>query len=91
MLMTLFSLFIRLVVTAISLAMRLALALAAVAGQILGLLISAIWRVWRNRQASKVPLRAPQQIESSAPQRQLPSEQPSTAFTPRTLRPRPKH
>lgn len=90
MLMTLFSLLIRLVLAGITLALRLALALAALAGQLLGLLIAAIWRVWRNRQTPNVPLRAPQQIESDTPERRVPTSSNAASFTPRPLRPRPK-
>ena len=92
MLMALVMMLMRLALTCITLALRIAVALAALAGRLLGYLILGVWRAWRHRRAGKVPLRA-QQIEISAPQPPaLPPPPPAVAkFTPRPMRPRPKH
>lgn len=91
MLMAFVLMLMRLALSCITLALRIALALAALAGRLLGYLILGIWRAWRHRRAGKVPLRA-QHIEISAPQPDaLPPPPPTvTTFTPRPLRPRPR-
>ena len=90
MVMALIMMIVRLAITCFTLAVRLALALAALVGKIIGYLIVGIWRAWRNRQDGKVPLRAPKQIESDAPERRTPTSSNVASFTPRPLRPRPK-
>lgn len=91
MLMALVFMLMRLALTCITVALRLAMSLAALAGKLLAYLLLGIWRAWRRRRTSKVPLRA-QHIEISAPQPDaLPPPPPTvTTFTPRPLRPRPK-
>ena len=87
MFMALIQLFIRLAISCITMALRLALAVAALLGRLLGHLITGIWRSWRNRQADKVPLRAPMKIESTTHEQPAPAPT-GTTFTPRPLRPR---
>lgn len=90
MLMALFLMLVRLALTCITLALRLALSLAALAGKIIGYLILGLWRAWHRRRAGNVPLRA-QQIEIKTPPPEAPSPPATkTTFTPRPLRPRPK-
>lgn len=87
MVMALIMMIVRLAITCFTLAARLALALAAFFGKLLGHLIAALWRGWRNRKAGKVPLRAPKQIESSVADRQIIPPTPATStFTPRPMR-----
>jgi hypothetical protein len=92
MFMALIQLFIRLAITCITLALRLALAVAALLGRLLGHIIAGIWRSWRNRQADKVPLRAPMKIENSTPEQpaQPTPAQTAATFTPRPMRPTPR-
>lgn len=87
MVMALIMTVVRLAITCFLLASRLALALAALVGKLFGHLIVALWRGWRNRQAGKVPLRAPKQIESSVADRPITPPTPATStFTPRPMR-----
>lgn len=87
MVMALIMTVVRLAITCFLLTARLALAIAALLGKLLGHLIAALWRSWRNRNAGKVPLRAPKQIESSVADRPITLRTPATTtFTPRPMR-----
>ena len=90
MLMTIFAMLVRIAITCITLALRLALAMAALIGTLLGHLLAGLWRYWRNRQTTTVPLRAPEHIENRAPDISALPAPPPTHFAPRPLRPRAK-
>lgn len=90
MLVVLVSILVRLVVSCITLAIRIALALAALAGRVIGLLIVALWRAWRDRPSAKVPLRAEQVELGSPPSPEFLPPPPTSDFVARSVRPRPK-
>lgn len=91
MLLALFAMLVRLTLTCITLALRIALALSALVGRLLGFLIVGIWRAWRNRQTTKIPLRSEHvELKSPAPTLLAPPPPNPTAFVPRPLRPRPR-
>lgn len=90
MLIALIQLLVRLAITCITLALRLALAIASLVGTLLGHLIMGLWRSWRSRKATSVPLRAPKQIDPGSVD--LPALPPpsQTTYVPRPMRPRPR-
>ena len=90
MLMSLIIMLIRLAISCLVLALRMALALAAIAGRLLGTLILGFWRAWRSRKGNKIALRNDEIELGTSPPKLLPPPPAPTAFTPRPMRPRPK-
>ena len=92
MLMMLVQLMVQLTIACITLALRLAAMLAQLFGFVLGTIITFLWSRWRQRSASHVPLRAPQEIGGDtyeAPPATKPAAKPPT-FVARPMRPRPR-